>query len=161
MNDHQSWTFIGRLFPFAILLQAAVLFGAGEIAPASAQGMNCIKPPCGRASVTPPAVKNAAKVAFPSGKADFVGEFRISYSPVYCVRTPCPPGSYSIRSRDNAFAQGAGRIVLESRGANATETYEGRYIGAGGLVVKGRLWVRGEVAYVEAASRRDGKWDSD
>lgn len=104
--------------------------------------------------------KPIAAQVFPSGEADFSGEFRITYRPIMCVRAPCPAGDYVVASRDRTFNKLAYRIVV-ARPGKAADNYQGRRIGTGGLIVDGQVWLRDRIAYVVANRMREGRWNDE
>lgn len=115
----------------------------------------CIKMPC------PGSGKSTRGVAttpdgLPAEAPDFSGSLRIVYTPIMCVRAPCPPGSYSVFARDRQqFSARVRRIVLRSADGGEPETFEGRYIGGRGLSVDGDVWIDESVAHVSVRREID------
>ncbi|MBS7696199.1 MULTISPECIES: hypothetical protein [unclassified Chelatococcus] len=134
---------------FSIALAVIVMSSATTglplllMSPAEA-ATTCIKMPCGGTAKS----ISGSTDGFPAEEPDFSGSFRVKYSPIMCVKAPCPPGSYSIRaSAPGEFNARVGRVVL--RAANGeTEIFHGRYIGDRGLSVAGDVWIDGHIAYV-------------
>lgn len=76
----------------------------------------------------------------------------MSYAPIMCVKAPCPPGGYFVRtlSPDSGpFTAKVGRIVLHTADRDEPEIFEGRYIGGRGMSVEGDVWIEDRAAYVQ------------
>lgn len=135
----------------AVLALTSAMAGLSLMSASPAEAVTtCVRMPCagsGGAATSSPASTDS----FPSAAPDFSGDFRMSYSPVMCVKAPCPPGHYFIRTLapDRArFTAQVRRILLRAADGGEPETFEGRYIGGRGLSVEGDVWIEGRVAYV-------------
>ncbi|BCW88210.1 hypothetical protein sos41_13480 [Alphaproteobacteria bacterium SO-S41] len=86
------------------------------------------------------AILAAALSSDPAQPIHVEGRFQVSYTPIYCVRAPCPPGTYSVVVENRLAGQfqtytvdPASTAALPAAGPGGTE--------GDGIAIDGEVWI--------------------
>ena len=79
----------------------------------------------------------AALSAAPPEPVHVEGRFQVSYNPIYCVRGPCPPGSYSVIV-DNHLA---GQFKTYAVDPASTAVWPEGTLEGDGFAIEGEVWI--------------------
>ncbi|MFT3809664.1 MAG: hypothetical protein QM698_07070 [Micropepsaceae bacterium] len=85
---------------------------------------------------------------------DFEGRFTVTYQPVYCVRAPCPPGTFTIVS-DNKRIGTARSVEIDD---SALTEKAAASPGEGGISYEGAYWLADGKLIIRPTRAISGAW---
>ena len=88
---------------------------------------------------------------------DFEGRFTITYQPIYCVRAPCPPGSFTVVSNNEYIASSKTIEIDESAVPGIKKNLaDGSYHSS--IAFDGVYWLDGDTLIIRPIRIIPGTW---
>ena len=105
------------------------------------------------------AILTAALSATAPEPVHFTGRFQLEYTPIYCTRAPCPPGSYHIVA-DNQLVGSFGTYTVDPASTVQLPADPGIRVEGDGMAIDGEVWIEAGsgTARLRIDSMRTGLW---